>query len=78
MEVNFKELKTGTKVSTLKVEHNNNRTGNFITESTELELEAIACLLGGYNTYGRKMAVEEFEKHKREFDRIINIVKYSI
>ena len=58
------------KTTTLKID------SNYI--SSELELQALCVLLGGYNKYGRKMSVDNLEKHLTDFQTVLYNVMEEI
>lgn len=71
MSTHLKSLSVSRTVSTLKLEHDNIDSN----DEQEKEILAIAILLGGYNQYGRKISLEDYQKIKDRFKDCIQEVK---
>ena len=71
---NLKNLNMGNKITKLTIEH----------ESTEKSLDnhdeimAIAILLGGYNEFGRKIPIEDYQEIKEIFNDCIKAIKMRL
>lgn len=71
MKTFLKKLNIGKTTSTITVEHDN-------TDKSVLplnEITAIAILLGGYNEFGRKIKLQEYQRIKEQFDYCIAEIK---
>ena len=74
MKITAKKLTIGVTVSTLTLEHEN--TKNSCRASNALN--ALHCLLGGYNEMGRTISIEQYRKIKDQFDQAINDIDFAL
>lgn len=47
-------------------------------EENMRELKALIILYGAYNKLGRSIPISEFTKYKKEFEKLLEIVKHSL